>query len=250
MIWLRQIKQLVRRIVGAELANVHTHLPAKIVSYTAATNLCSVQPCIKMIRSQDPDNETINLPVLEDVPVHQWGSGKILATVPPAAGAYGLLHICERDIENWIMQGDIQNPGSTRRFDLSDAFFVPGYYPIAPDGDNGLLAVPVETDRMSIRTRLNTAAVAVVDNNTVEIDGVSITLNGGTDWAVQYTALKAAFDQLKSDMNTFVAVFNAHVHPGVTTGAGSTGTTVTPGSSSSADMSGAKVTTVNLPNGI
>lgn len=64
---------------------------------------------------------------------------------------------------------------------------------------------------------------------------------GNTNHLTQYEALKTAFDQLKSDFNDLVTKFNSHVHPGVTAGGASTGATATPGTSSSADMSGAKL---------
>lgn len=65
---------------------------------------------------------------------------------------------------------------------------------------------------------------------------------GGTgDNLVRFSNLQTAFNQLKSDFNTFIAAYNLHTHVGVTVGAGATGIT-TPGTSSSADISGAKVT--------
>jgi hypothetical protein len=82
--------------------------------------------------------------------------------------------------------------------------------------------------------------VSVVDDNTVEI-------NGDTDFAVAYTDLKSAFDTMKTDLNAFITIFNAHVHPGVTAGPASTGVTVTPGTATTADMAGAKLDTVKVP---
>jgi len=80
----------------------------------------------------------------------------------------------------------------------------------------------------------------------LKADG-TVELNGGGGTAVEYSRLKTAFDQLKSDFDTLVGVFNAHVHPGVTAGVASTGSTATPGSTSSADMSPAESDTVTLP---
>ena len=64
---------------------------------------------------------------------------------------------------------------------------------------------------------------------------------GNANHLTQYEALKAAFDQLKTDFNNLVSVYNTHVHSGVTTGSGSSGPTPNSGTSSSADMSGAKL---------
>ena len=63
-----------------------------------------------------------------------------------------------------------------------------------------------------------------------------IVMNDGADFAVRYSALETAFNQLKMD-------FDAHVHGGVATGSGSTGAT-TP---STADITGAKVEDIKVP---
>lgn len=63
-----------------------------------------------------------------------------------------------------------------------------------------------------------------------------IVVNDGTDFAVRYSALETAFNQLKSD-------FDAHVHGGVLVGTASTGAT-TP---STADITGAKVEEILIP---
>jgi hypothetical protein len=92
-----------------------------------------------------------------------------------------------------------------------------------------------------MRTRDGASEISLLD------DGTAI-INGDADFAVAYTDLKTAFDQLKTDYDTFISTkYNMHVHPGVTAGAASTAVTLTVGSSSTADMAGAKVATVKLP---
>ena len=72
-----------------------------------------------------------------------------------------------------------------------------------------------------------------------------VEINGKTDYAVAYTDLKAAFDKLVSDFNALVTAYNSHTHPTAAPGAPSVGSA--PGTSSAADMSGAKVEKVRLP---
>jgi len=67
-------------------------------------------------------------------------------------------------------------------------------------------------------------------------------IGGDTDFMVRYSELESAFNELKSDFNTFInSVYNVHVHSGVTPGMGSTAVTPSLGSPSSADISGAKI---------
>jgi hypothetical protein len=72
-------------------------------------------------------------------------------------------------------------------------------------------------------------------------DGM-VTINEGTDFAVRYSALETAFNQLKSDFDTFAST---HTHTGVSSGTSSSGTAIA--IPSTADISGAKVEEIKLP---
>jgi hypothetical protein len=281
MSWGRELNKFVKKIVRAILAEeVHTHLPAQVVSYDGTTNTCSIQPCVMRMRSEDPNNlTTIELPQVDDVPVKQFGSGKLLFSVPPQVDSYGVFHVSERDLEVWLTKGGVVDPGSSRKFDLSDGWFDPGAYPLIADGDNGLISPAINTDRIEMRTRLGTSYVYVKDDGKIELttlgdakvtldtDGTMTVKNssgsmvvdsngnavfhGGSDTAVAYTDMKSAFDTLKTDLNSLITAYNAHIHittatvsagpPGVLAPTTSTGTPTT------ADMSGAEVATVKLP---
>lgn len=67
---------------------------------------------------------------------------------------------------------------------------------------------------------------------------------GDSDFMVRYSELETAFNQLKSDFNTLVSTYNSHTHPfvGLAVGVpGSTAPTASSGSSSTADITGAKI---------
>lgn len=90
-----------------------------------------------------------------------------------------------------------------------------------------LVALSIEVGERAIRAVLG----GVVKSSILcKVDG-NLVLNEGIDFAVQFTAMKAAFDNLLSD-------HNSHVHP-------SNGSP--PTIPSTADMSGAKVEKVRLP---
>jgi hypothetical protein len=65
-----------------------------------------------------------------------------------------------------------------------------------------------------------------------------------TDFLVKFNALKSGYDLLRTDLNNFVTIFNAHVHSGVTTGPGASGPTPTPGTPSSASIDSSKATKI------
>lgn len=66
-------------------------------------------------------------------------------------------------------------------------------------------------------------------------------IGGDDDNMVRYSKLEEAFNELKTDFNNLVTVYNSHTHTGVTAGPGSTGTTPAAGQSSSADITPAKI---------
>jgi hypothetical protein len=74
-----------------------------------------------------------------------------------------------------------------------------------------------------------------VGSHLLDNDGTHV-INGGSDWAVRYSALETAFNQLKSD-------FDLHTHGGVTSGSSSTAVPA----SSTADITGAKVEEILIP---
>lgn len=74
--------------------------------------------------------------------------------------------------------------------------------------------------------------------------GGELHLNGDADNAVRYSELETAFNELRDDFNNFITLYNAHVHPGVTSGSASTSPPPVSGSSSAADVSGAKIDNV------
>ena len=101
--------------------------------------------------------------------------------------------------------------------------------------DKNKLAASGETRLYSIDNNGNLKTYVWLKN-----DG-TMEIGGNTKHMVRYEELQTAFNQLKQDLNTFITIFNSHTHTGVTIGGGSTSTTTTPGTSSSADISPAKI---------
>lgn len=90
-----------------------------------------------------------------------------------------------------------------------------------------LVALSIEIGERAIRAILDGEVKSSV---LCKIDG-NLVLNEGADFAVQFTAMKTAFEQLVDD-------HNEHTHTAFNT---------PPAASSDADMSGAKVDKVRLP---
>jgi len=123
--------QDVRQLIGAELSELHTCLPGKIVTYDG--QFATVKPSLD---KQLANGQTLAAPQIVKVPVC-WlagvgGSAQI--TVPLKPGDDVLLHFSERALENWLGGSD-QAPDDPRVFDLSDAFASPMLRPTVGKAD-------------------------------------------------------------------------------------------------------------------
>lgn len=173
---LSLIKRVAEAVFRAFRPTLRTHIIGQVVSYDTTTNTAVIQPVLKIIRGTDVNNmTTINPAPLSDVPVRQYGSGKLWCTVAPAVGSYGELHIADRAIDGWLSAGGAGvEPTSTRTHDLSDAVFEPSLVHLVDEGDNGAFAVGIATDRVSLRTRSGDTEISVLDDETIAIN-----VNGG-----------------------------------------------------------------------
>lgn len=218
------IEAAIQEGIASALKDLHTCLPGVIDSFDPATQLADIQPTIKRkIRSLDGEEILQNLPLLTSVPVRFLKTNSFSITMPPETGDEVLILFCERSIDTWLMYGGIQNPLDFRRHDLSDAFAFPLMY------SQKNVVASFHAINLEIKSA-GSAKIALTPTT-------EVILNGGADWAVQFSALQTAFDELKS-------AFNTHVHAGVTSGGASTAATSVP---SAADISLAKIASVRLP---
>lgn len=164
MSFARRLKQFFRAMWREEQPKVRTNTVCQVVDYDGSTNLVSIQPCISVARPNGTDLAAYQLPVIEDIPVFQFGSGTMMITVAPATDSYGLYVVSDRDLNNWLAIGGIVDPVSGVMHDISSGFFLPGVYPTVADGDNGLISPAINTDRIELRLRDGSAYAALISS--------------------------------------------------------------------------------------
>ncbi len=133
-----------------------------------------------------------------------------------------------------------------------DACPIPGvlalYNDTEKDGDEffvGYLNIDRKAESGEVRFYAKDANGNVVFNIWLRADGTVLIGDADdptayTNFATKYNELKTGFDQLKADFNALVSIFNSHVHGGVTTGAGASAVSPTPGTASTASIASAK----------
>lgn len=114
-------------------------------------------------------------------------------------------------------------------------------YKIAVAVDDGITPSMAEGERKIYSIDAGAIAAFINFLNTGILE-----LNGNADFAVRYGQLQTAFDELKADFNNFITtVYNLHSHPTAPTGPVSTPSVT--GSSSAADITGAKIEEIKVP---
>lgn len=104
------------------LKEVHTSLPGKITKIESP-QFVSVQP---LLQRRYQDGNVVNLPIIQMVPVIMLSGSDYSIQLPIQVGDTGALFFTERSLDNWILNGGLNDPEDPRTHDLSDAFFLPG----------------------------------------------------------------------------------------------------------------------------
>ncbi len=193
------LEEVIKAMVSAGIARVHTSLPASVVSYNPALQTISAQISV-MGTYTDDSGITIPyaFPVLSNVPVVWPQATGFSLTFPLTAGDPVELVFNERSTDEWRSTGAAINQAQdVRRFDLSDAYAIPGGRGFVPAAGVGL--------------------GAVLQGNPVQL---------GSSAAVDFVALSSL---VATELQRLWTAIQTHTHTGVTIGAGATGTTVYPG---------------------
>ncbi len=120
-------------------------LPAIVDSFDTATQSVNVKLAVNEKQNQTGDYFDNNSLIMPDIRVlFPASSNNSFLSFPIKKGDTGVLIACDCDIENFLTgDGSITNAVSERRHDLSDCFFIPGFFPdsktITADANNIIL---------------------------------------------------------------------------------------------------------------
>jgi hypothetical protein len=174
--------EIIRGAIARALDGVHTSIPAKVKSYTAAIQQCSVEPVIE------------GMPPLEDVPVLWPRGGGHFVHLPLAAGDWVILFFCEQDFSPWRLSGQALAPALLRRHGLF-AYAIPG---AAPD-----------VSPMVSPATLTGAAIGVDGGMLVQITAAGVQVGG---IAAAFPVLTAA--EFTTLLGTLTTWLSTHTHTG------------------------------------
>ena len=212
-------------------ANIWTAIPGVVTAVDLTAQTVSVQPSVQgTISSPDGSSQSVNLPLLVDVPIVWPRAGGFALTFPIKANDEVLVVFASRCIDSWWQSGGVGAQAEVRMHDLSDGFAV-----LAPTSQPRKLS-GVSSTNVQLRDDAGTTYVEIapggkikllgatsIDINapTVNIAATNININGTT---TQTGAMNLNGQVTQTGgMSIGGVTFGSHKHTGVQTGGGTSG---------------------------
>ena len=173
-----EFAEQVKETINATLAQVHTCVPGKIVSFDGSTCQATVLPSMKI---KTPKGEMMDYPQITGVPVvfPQCSAQGATIAYPVKAGDGCLILFAELD--KFLYDRDT---GTDLKFDLSNAVAIVGIFAqgnsvMAESASSNAIIVDVKGTRVKVQSGLvQIDAAAVKINGNVTITG-DLTVTGG-----------------------------------------------------------------------
>lgn len=207
------LSDAVRYAIISHLNNVHTALPAKIISYDSSKKKAKVQPTLN---KRYANGQNIEMPIINGVPVVFPSSSNFSMTWPLSANDYVLLVFSERSTAEWLNKGGLVTPQDPRKFDLSDAIAIPGLMPYIESNTNSnndfTVKIGDATFKMSPDGKFcfsgqNEELMSILDELFTTIEAITVSADQGgvpnpiipINNITDFQALQVRFNQLKGD---------------------------------------------------
>lgn len=227
--------------IDSTLMNLHTSMPAIIMSYDANTRTITAQIAIQRVFTDGEGlSGPMNLPPCVDVPVIFPGGGGYEITFPVKEGDECLLLFSERCIDSWFVSGEPNVPADYRQHDLSDAIAIVGLKSLAKatPTDNAGMNIGSATNKISITDDDISITVNDVKRVSLSDESINISMGGTSNFSLTKNEMSANVNGAllslgKDGLTTNVPIrcpnvitdeidVNKHTHSGVEVGAGDT----------------------------
>ena len=160
--------ELLEQAKNNAMMDVRVSMPARIVSFDAATKTASVEIGLKMVNADDTQSD---YPPLVDCPCLFTRGGGFHLVHPYKAGDKGIVLFSDRCFDGWFQAGQVAPPMDFRVHSMSDAYFIGG----ADCLDD---VSPIISDAMFIGKDDNSAGVTIKASGDIDLNGVNISPSG------------------------------------------------------------------------
>lgn len=169
--------EIMRSAIRDGLMATRVCLPARVTAWDPVTCRIKAQPLIRRVYRDETGEHEQDLPIVHNVPVQfmRWGGFVIRCPIQPQdethAGDVVALLVADRDLDAWLAgDGSPAAPDTARLHDLSDAFAIPGFYPLSmtlPGLADGNLVIGREDG--SAELSISAAGLVVVEGAEVKL---------------------------------------------------------------------------------
>lgn len=185
------LRDIINNQIRNHLLNVHISLPGKIISYDRNTRRADVKPMIpRKIRGG-----VEYLPLVQSVPLQEFRfSDDAYISLPVKEGCRCTLIFSERSLDDYLATGREVLPEDSRRFDLSDAYVIPGFFPdgeVIP-GPESAIEIINKTSRITVDQNQTSVQCG---NAGITIENESVSIKCGRNELI--SVLKELTDTLK-----------------------------------------------------
>jgi len=207
-----ELAEVISEAIDSALLDLHTSIPASIITYNPATQTATVNIDLTKILEKLDGSLTIEpYTQLQNVPVAISGSTLHVIAFALAPGDTGHMCFSEASIDQWRTKGVLTSPGDIERHGMT-GYFCPDWRTIAK----------VLTDTLVTGALFGAVAGAQVRSNTTAIEITS----GGLPASVG--GFVAMATKVATELSNIATAFSTHTHTGVTTGSGSSGPPAAP----------------------
>lgn len=205
------LAQVIKDAINDGMANMNVGMPAEVVEYNHKKQTVNVKPQFKKKFKDDKKEEA---PIIYNVPLQIFRSGKSFVTVPIDKGDTVWLSFSNRSMDKWRKNGGEVDPEDTRMFSLSDCVAYPGGYPqnkAAPVANNKDLIIGNNSDDNGLEIRVKRNGKIQIRNNGEELINVLNDILTTIRQAVVYTSTGAQklrhlnFSPVQRRLKTFLS---------------------------------------------
>lgn len=206
-----------RLALDGRQSTIWTALPCIVQKVNLIVMTLEAQPAIQgTVQMEDNSIQSVNLPLLVDVPICFPSAGGFLLTLPIAVGDEVLVVFASRCIDSWWQSGGVGRPMELRMHDLSDGFAIPGPRSV-PNVALNISSTAAQLRNLAGTTYLEIRSdgkVKAVSPTEIDLQAPLVKVTGDLQvtGTIQGTEVTAGLIPLST-----------HLHVGVTPGSGTSG---------------------------
>lgn len=180
------LPELLNQAIDSRLADFNVCLPGVVESYDRTKQTAKIQPALKR---KYLDGRVVNLPIINNVPIVFPRSTSSFIHFDLKKGDYVTLIFSQRSLDAWKEAGGVVSPNDPRRFNLSDAYGIPGGFPksrgFTPSGAAGAIELSNKKNFVSLEEDGSVKIENEVGKVNVKSDGELNFTNGGLTFTLK-----------------------------------------------------------------